>query len=647
VTVVPSGETETIQKYRQVVLIVPSAWERMNRSGFAVWVVFPGQGPRRVMRYRRAVIGVGVLLLIALAGRVPGQIPVRTLPVTQPHAIRAAQPIEPGAGDLDPVPILGDGAPVRIPVFPGGPPVMPGGPGMMPGGPGMMPGDDDDCDVVDPPAPQVRIRVRVPSTAPAGKELEYRLIVENAGRGAAHHTAVRVTLPPSARLVRANPEPTTTDPEPRWQLGTLPGCGTKEITLVLVPTGEADVRLCARVSHEYGQCVQTRVGRRVPRPDDRIPVPMPMPGPEPGPGPGPRPPVGNPNLTLKVSSPTPATALLFDVVTFVLDVANTGTAQVRDVSLSLTPAEGLSFSNAMPAPTSDPDKPPFTWSLSTPLAPGQRRRIEVQLIAKKTGPLSVDVEVTDASGQKKTERGQVQIGEVKLELIKKGPARRLLSSTATYVLQVVNTGNVPATNVTVTDDLPDQIELVRASAGGKKVGTAVRWELGTLKPGERRPLQLEVRSKQAGTLKNRAVARTDRMENPVIAEAETVFENITGLTVEVDKSDPLLEVGKTGLYTVKVINQGEGDVENLGVTVTLPMELTLVEARGPTDPRKDAAAPGVVTFLPLGKLPGKQTATYQIRATAAMPGEVKVRVEVTHKALDKPLVIEEGTTLYR
>src|SRR5262249_12104919 len=113
--------------------------------------------------------------------------------------------------------------------------------------------------VVDPPAPQVTIRVRVPARVTIGQEIEYRISVENTSRAPAHHVVVRNPLPVGARFVRAEPPPATTDPELRWEFGTLAESAKRDITLVLAPTGRNDVTNCARVQFEHGQCVRTEI----------------------------------------------------------------------------------------------------------------------------------------------------------------------------------------------------------------------------------------------------------------------------------------------------------------------------------------------------------------------------------------------------
>jgi uncharacterized repeat protein (TIGR01451 family) len=188
-------------------------------------------------------------------------------------------------------PLFGQGAPqpkpglAPVPVVPG--PAYPGGlqggmpqPGQVPGQmmpgvmqpwqqPGLPPGPmmippgtiEVPCD---PPAPLVKLKVRVVECAAAGQEIEYRIKVENCSPSAAHSVLVRNPLPANARYVRSSPMPTSQDPDLIWVFGTLESGCSKEICLVLQPTDDCDVHNCARVQFEHGQCVTTRVAKAPP-----------------------------------------------------------------------------------------------------------------------------------------------------------------------------------------------------------------------------------------------------------------------------------------------------------------------------------------------------------------------------------------------
>ncbi len=200
------------------------------------------------------------------------------------------------------------------PLFRGQAPPL--GPEMGPLGPGP----------VDPPAPVVAIRVRVPATASAGQELEYRICVENLSQAAAHHVIVRNPLPANARFVRANPEPSSKDPELIWELGTLQGCACREIVLVLAAAGVGDVKNCARVQFEHGQCVTTRIAR--------------------------------PALSLRKNGPTQA--FVNETLRFQLIVTNTGATELTGVTLTDTLPPELEYAGGQKQ---------LTWDLGT-LAPG-------------------------------------------------------------------------------------------------------------------------------------------------------------------------------------------------------------------------------------------------------------------------------------
>ncbi len=119
-------------------------------------------------------------------------------------------------------------------------------------------GPDDDCLPRFPPPPVVKIKVRVAACSEPGRNLEYRICVENCSTAEAHHVMVKNALPANAKFVRAEPKPSKQEPELQWELGTVGGGAVREIVLVLQPTNKEDVKNCARVQFEHGQCVVTR-----------------------------------------------------------------------------------------------------------------------------------------------------------------------------------------------------------------------------------------------------------------------------------------------------------------------------------------------------------------------------------------------------
>jgi uncharacterized repeat protein (TIGR01451 family) len=235
----------------------------------------------------------------------------------------------------------------------------------------------------DPPAPVVVLRVRVPANAVSGQELEYRLCVENCSPAAAHHVIVRNPLPANARFVRASPEPDAREPELLWRLGTLEAGGKRDVVLVLTPTGGDDMKNCARVQFEHGECVTTKVAR--------------------------------PSLSIQKQGP--AQAVLSDTLNYRLTLTNTGTADLTNLLLTDILADGLEHASG---------KDRLSWIMGT-LAPGQSQSVDYQVVAKKLGRLCNKAIATAAGGLREERESCVTVSEMKLELGMTGPERRYLN----------------------------------------------------------------------------------------------------------------------------------------------------------------------------------------------------------------------------
>lgn len=453
----------------------------------------------------------------------------------------------------------------------------------------------------DPPPPVVSLRVRVPACATAGQELEYRICVENISKAAAHHVLVRNPIPINAKLVRTRPEADVVKNEVLWALGTLEPGACCDLVLVLCPTGAGDVKNCARVQFEHGQCVTTHLA--------------------------------SPKLTLKKCGP--AAAMLDDTIKFELCVCNTGDAPAMAVTLTDDLPEGLQPVEG---------KNPLTWDLGT-LAPGEEKRVEYRAVARKAGRWRNQAVVTCASGQRDEASCEVVIGEARLEMMKTGPAQRNVSRPATYQITVSNPGVMPLADVVITDPVPDKMTFVSATEGGQVTDGAVRWSLGPLAPGTRKAVQVVLKAKETGEIANRATA-TAAGGVSAEAEAKTIFEGGSGLTADVDDRDDPLEVGAQTVYTITVLNQGAVPAKQVVVVATVPEQLEIKSVDGPSASKEDGQK---VSFAPITVQP-KTEAVYKITVVARKPGDVRFRVELSAdpETLPSGLPVrrEESTTIY-
>ncbi|HEV2947394.1 MAG TPA: hypothetical protein VGX70_08455, partial [Gemmataceae bacterium] len=272
--------------------------------------------------------------------------------------LRTTQYIQPGQIPQTPEPPLADQRPQNVP-------------GLQPRiltAPVPLPPSGPDFYHEDPPTPVVALRIRVPSTAAAGQDLEYRICIENLSAAPAHHVIVRNPVPANARFVRANPEPSSKEPELIWNLGTLAGCACKEIVLVLSPTGTGDIQDCARVQFEHGQCVTTRIAK--------------------------------PAISVRKTGPTQA--VLNAVLNYQLTVTNTGSTELTGIVLSDKLPAGLVHSSG---------QRDLTWNLGN-LTPGQSRVVDYQVTAAAAGSLRNKASATATGGVRDEIEHEVVVSEV-------------------------------------------------------------------------------------------------------------------------------------------------------------------------------------------------------------------------------------------
>lgn len=371
----------------------------------------------------------------------------------------------------------------------------------------------------DPPPPIVTIKVRVPVSAPVGKEVEYRLYIENSSPAAAHHVLIRNPLPANAKFVRSSPEPTQLMPELQWKLGTMHGGERRQIVLVLLPTDLGDLTNCARVQFEHGQCVTTRIAA--------LPAPGVLPPEIVEPGKQPAMPAEG-KLKLTMTGPKEQYANL--PATYSLTVSNTGKIPATNILLTAQVPAQMQFVSAGAGGKFVENQ--VAWILGN-LEPGATRTVELVLRAQTAGKLCV-------RGRVLADRGLTD--EAEICTIFQGTSALLLEVTdrkdpvavgdeASYRIEIVNQGSAAASGVQVRALLPEAMSYVRAGGVEAKLGertpdgyqTLLFEPVKALAPGARLEIEIFAKALRPGDARFKVILSADQLERGPVHEEESTM----------------------------------------------------------------------------------------------------------------------------
>ncbi|HMO66662.1 MAG TPA: hypothetical protein PKE47_15815, partial [Verrucomicrobiota bacterium] len=211
----------------------------------------------------------------------------------------------------------------------------------------------------------------------------------------------------------------------------------------------------------------------------------------------------------------------------------------------------------------------------------------------------------------------VQQPGVKITKVAVAPGENFIGRNVDFEIVVTNTGDIPLTNVVVTDGVPNEVRI--ASAEGATVsGNTARWTIPTLGVGQSRTFKVSEVSATPGRWCNTAsVATAEGVSDR--AEACGTWRGITGLLVElVDDPDPIL-VGQTTTLIFRVKNQGTVDDTNVKSTLTVDTEMEIVSTTaGTVEGRK-------ITFPNIPVLRAQQTVEYRVVVRGIQAGDARTR----------------------
>ena len=443
----------------------------------------------------------------------------------------------------------------------------------------------------------------VPPVVNLGQEVPYTITVNNTGQVESQEMEVRDVVPPTLKYLKSDPPASVDGKQLVWTLSGLPGGQTHTIQVVFRSTQPGPVNNTANVV--------TRDGLK----DEKTATTQ----------------ITVPQLAVKKTGP--ATGIVGQPINYDITVSNPGSGIATNVMLTDDFDPGLEHVTKV-----SKVKLPIGN-----LAPGESKIVQLTLTAKQAGRLVNRVEATaDGNLTAKAEHPvDVQNAQLKIDLT--GPTKRYMSRPADWKITVTNPGASALNNLVVRDQLPPELVFVSAGQGGTLANGEVVWQLGTLQPGEQKIVQVKTNcAKMTPKALNVATAISDPGLK-VQSEAAIEINGLPAFRLEMqDLQDPV-EVGGKTQYRIDVLNTGTMVGNRVQISATVPKQLKVVNANGPSQPTITASE---VIFPPVDSVPPGQKVSYTIEAQALEPGDVRFRVKLTSSTSSEPVIEEESTNIY-
>jgi uncharacterized repeat protein (TIGR01451 family) len=459
---------------------------------------------------------------------------------------------------------------------------------------------------VDWKAPEVSVSAAVAARVPVDQEIPWVITIHNSSVFAARAVTVRVGVPDGWKPLRTDPPAEQEGNVLVWTLAAVPARGQRALQIVYEATQAGPAAARAAVTTADGRGDEKEILCQV--------TPSQV-------------------ARLKVEPSGPAVGVVGAPLTYRVTVTNPGTGPATNVRLRAA-LDGLEADGAADA-------------LVGMLAPGESRTATLAVRPKRAGAGAARVTALADNGLRDEARRPVQVQDARLTLRLSGPPACYAGGRAVWDLEAANAGDAPLSQVVVSDLLPPELEFVEASDGGRPQGREVVWQVGALRPGERKALRLTTtaaRPAARATCVAAAAAPVGSGDGPataevrVQAEAATAVRGVPAFTMKLAGRDDTVEVGGRTAYTVTVTNRGTLPDDRVQVAATVSPLLRVLGASGPTPYRVEG---GRVTFAPLAALAPGQTATYTVEVEAVRPGDARFRAELTSATLREPVVKEE------
>jgi uncharacterized repeat protein (TIGR01451 family) len=308
---------------------------------------------------------------------------------------------------------------------------------------------------------------------------------------------------------------------------------------------------------------------------------------------------------LEIQKFAPAEIQVGKPAKFVLQIRNVGSQAAEGVVVRDEVPQGTRLISA--SPDAQNDGHTLLWELGR-LSTGEDRTVEVQLMPTAEGEIgSVATVSCSAQASVKTRCTMPQ-----LAIRMTAPSEVMIGQEQRVKIELRNPGSGDATGVMLFENVPQN---VRHAAG-----PTLEFEVGTLRAGETRELELVLFAEKAGKTVNVLSARADgNLQVQQQVEFEVIAPELT-----VDVSGPERRyLERPATYEVSVENPGTAPAHDVQIITKLPKGLRFVRANNMGE--YDAATHAV--YWSLAELPEGERGTVELVAMPVETGAQTLEVE--------------------